>query len=314
MAKRICQRCGEEKTTASYIAINSVIHGNVLPICRKCIAEIIEENKDKEKNATWNIADKLCQWADIPFIPEQWEKIYQGDKGGAFGTYCSIFRNEKYRTLDWEQYNQVYLQIEEENRVEDALPTIKARDLEKLKRKWGAHYDEEELEYLENLHDGLINSQNIIGALNEDQALKLCKLSLIIEDKIRAGQDISKDLKAYDDLSKLANLTVAAVKDANDFSSVGEIFAYLEKGGWKNEYYDDVTRDEIDYSMKDIKNWLRALYVNEPGVAEEIELRIENLKTADKLSGNTFNEKEFRDYLQQQQDMQLDSEEFEPNI
>ena len=66
--------------------------------------------------------------------------------------------------------------------------------------------------------------------------------------------------------------------------------------------------------MKDIKNWLRALYVNEPGVAEEIELRIENLKTADKLSGNTFNEKEFRDYLQQQQDMQLDSEEFEPNI
>ena len=34
-------------------------------------------------------------------------------------------------------------------------------------------------------------------------------------------------------MSELANLTVKSVKDANDFSSVGEIFAYLEKRGWK---------------------------------------------------------------------------------
>lgn len=312
MAKRICQRCGIEKTTANYIAANSVIHGGTLPICKECIAKIIEENK--EGNQTWNIADKLCQWADIPFIPEEWEKIYSGNESNAFGTYCSIFRNEQYKTLDWGQYNQTYLQIKEENRVEDALPEVKARDLTKLKHKWGSHYNEEELEYLENLHYGLINSQNIIGALNEDQALKLCKLSLIIEDKIRAGQDISKDLKAYDDLSKLANLTVAAVKDANDFSSVGEIFAYLEKKGWKNEYYDDITRDEIDYSIKDIKNWLRYLYVNETGVAEEVEMRIENLKSADKISGNNFNEKEFRDYMQQQHDNELDNEEFDVDL
>lgn len=98
-------------------------------------------------------------------------------------------------------------------------------------------------------------------------------------------------------MSELANLTVKSVKDANDFSSVGEIFAYLEKRGWKNQYYDDVTRDEIDFSIKDIKNWLRYLYVNETGVAEEIEQRIENLKVSDKISGNKFDEKEFRDYM-----------------
>jgi hypothetical protein len=54
------------------------------------------------------------------------------------------------------------------------------------------------LEYLENLHWGLLNSQNIVGALNEDQALKLCKISLIIEQKMRAGEDFDKDLRAYD--------------------------------------------------------------------------------------------------------------------
>jgi hypothetical protein len=78
-------------------------------------------------------------------------------------------------------------------------------------------------------------------------------------------------LKAYDSLSKLANLTPKIVKDAHEFNSVGEIFAYLEKKGWVNEYYDGAVRDEADFTAKDIKYWLQYLYVNETGVAEEIE-------------------------------------------
>jgi hypothetical protein len=84
----------------------------------------------------------------------------------------------------------------------------------------------------------------------------LCKISLIIEEKIRAGEEFDKDLKAYDSLSKLANLTPKIVKDANEFNSTGEIFAYLEKKGWINKYYDGAVRDEADYTAKDIKLWL----------------------------------------------------------
>lgn len=289
------------------------MYDGVLPICRSCIADQIEA-ADKADKATWNTVDKICQWADIPFIPEEWEKIYQGSKREAFGTYASVFRSAQYSDLNWKQYNDVYKVLREENRLEDAMPELSAAEQRKLSTKWGSHYDEEELEYLEHLHQGLLNSQNIVGALNEDQALKLCKLSLIIENKIRGGQDISKDLKAYDDLSKLANLTVKAVKDANDFSSVGEIFAYLEKRGWKNQYYDNTTRDEIDFTIKDIKMWLRYLYVNETGISEEIEQRIENLKLSDQLSGNEFNEGEFRDYLNEQGSMNMETEEFEVDL
>lgn len=309
---RICQRCGEDKTAQHYMATNSIFFDGTLPICRKCLEQIIDENADDGR--TWNIMNKICQWADVPFIPEEWEKIYAGSGSAGLGAYFSIFRQKEYEKLDWTQYNDVYLKIQEEQRVEDALPELKQEQARQLRRKWGSHYDDEELEYLENLHQGLINSQNIMGTLNEDQAMKLCKISLIIEDKIRAGQDISKDLKAYSDLSELANLTVQSVKDANDFSSLGEIFAFLEKKGWKNEYYDDTTRDEIDFSIKDIKNWLRYLYVNESGIAEEIEQRIENLKVSDKMRGQTFNEIEFRTYMQEQDDYELNSEEFDPDI
>ncbi len=309
MALKKCLKCQQEKTTANYIAVNSPIHNGSLPICRDCLAKMIEESENK-----WNTVDKICQWADIPFVPEQWEKIYQGQGKDAFGIYASIFRSAPYDTLDWKMYNEVYLQLQEEQRVTDAMPSVRENKKRKLAMKWGQSYDDEELEYLENLHKGMLDSQNIVGALNEDQALKLCKISLLIEQKIREGSDFSKELKSYDQLSKLANFTPKIIQDANEFSSVGEIFAYLEKKGWVNEYYDDVVRDEVDFSIKDIKLWNQYLYVSDTNIPEEIEARIENLKTSAKLSGETFNEKEFREYLKEQGGEKLVDDEFEVEI
>lgn len=311
---RECLRCKKDKTKPNFINVPSVLHvDGCLPICRQCLAEMINEDQKKNKG-TWNFVDKLCQWADIPFLPEEWEKIYRGNGAEGFGTYVSVFRNSQYSQFNWKDYNDCYMTLRDENRVEDALPELNEEKYKKLKEKWGSHYDIEELEYLETLHQGILNSQNIVGAQQEDQVLKICKLSLIIEDKIRAGQDISKDLKSYDDLAKLANLTTKAVKDANDFSSLGELFAYLEKRGWKNDYYDDTTRDEIDFSIKDIKMWLRYLYVNETGISEEIEQRIQNLKVSDKISGNKFDEKEFRSYMDEQGNIDFEEEKFEVEI
>ena len=298
MASKKCSKCAIEKTTAHYIAVNSKIHNGSLPICRECIGQMISNEKDEGKK--WNLVNKLCQWADIPFIPEEWDKIYCTKGKDAFGIYCSFFRSEPYNTLDWNMYNEVYLQLKEEQRLEDAIPTLKEKQMNDLRKKWGMSYDDEQLGYLESLHQGLITSQNIVGALNEDQALKLCKISLSIEEKIRAGVDFDKDLRAYDSLAKLSNLTPKNVKEANEFDSFGEVFAYLEKTGWMNKYYDGAVRDEVDNTEKNIKNWLRYLYVNESGVAEEIEERINNLKVAAELEDEEFDENEFRQYMDEQ--------------
>ena len=294
MASKICYKCKNEKTTSHYIAVNSQLFNGSLPICRECLSKIIAAAPIEER---WNTVDKICQWADVPFIPGEWEKIYQSNGKDALGVYIAIFRNEEYKNLDWEMYNKVYLELLEENRVEDAIPELREKQIKDWHRKWGMDYDEQQLEYLENLHQGLLNSQNVVGALNEDQALKLCKISLIIEEKIRAGLDFSKELKSYDSLATLSNLTPKNVKDANEFDSFGEVYAYLEKTGWVNKYYDGAVRDEVDNTEKNIKNWIRYLYVNETGIAEEIEQRINHLKVAAELEGEVFDESEFRDYM-----------------
>lgn len=300
MALKTCIRCKQDLSTANFIATNSPFFVSSAPICKKCLNQIIKDNTDKEGN-NWDIVDKICQWMDIPFVPEEWGKVFLTAGDDALSSYCAIFRDAPYNQYSWSDYNKVYLQLQEENRMIDAMPEIKQDQLLKLKKKWGPDYDEEDLVYLENLHKGLLESYNINGALNEDQALKLCKISFIIEGKIRAGADFSKELKSYDDLAKSANLTPKNIKEANEFDSFGEVYAYLEKTGWENLYYDGAVRDEVDQTEKNMKNWLRALYVGETGIAEDIEERIKELKNVDKAINRQTDDKELLNFLQSQE-------------
>jgi len=77
-------------------------------------------------------------------------------------------------------------------------------------------------------------------------------ISLELESRIRAGVDFDKLLSSYDKLVKVAEFTPKNVKNANDFDSVGELIKWLEKRGWKNKFYDGVTRDVIDETIKNI--------------------------------------------------------------
>lgn len=306
MAQKTCILCKEDKSLAHYIGTRSQLLGGSLPICRECVAEYLKNKTDDER---WNAVNKLCQLADIPFVPEEFEKISQANQKDAFGTYCSIFRDKPYDTLDWTMYNDAYNTLKEEERVEDALPKVKAARRDSLIKKWGPNYDETEMEYLENLHSGIITSVGVVSPLQEDQIIKLCKVSLIIEQKIRESVDIDKDLKSYDNLSKLAGITTEAMKEGNEFNSAGEVFAFLEKLGFKPKYYDGAVRDEVDKSMKDIMYWLRYLYINETGIAEDIKERMEALKISDKLANEGFDWGEYKkatDEFDLDQDFEID--------
>ena len=60
--------------------------------------------------------------------------------------------------------------------------------------------------------------------------------------------------------------------------------------------------------------WTQYLYVNENGIADEIEQRIQNLKISAELSGSQFDEKIFRDYIKEQEQAPLEEEDFKIDI
>lgn len=279
-----CAYCGGTFGPDHFLPVKSIFYPDgYAPICYDCADSYIA---DGDADEVWDRIDKLCQMLDIPFIPARWEEIHELNPIGAFGRYANIFKDEKYNGIGWGDYYHTYNELKENNRLEEEIPELKEEKRRRLVDRWGGNYDDEALEYLEKLYNGLLTTQNVNGSLQEDQALKICKISYEIDSKIREGADFDKLLGSYDKLLKEADFTPKNVKNINDFDSFGEAALWLEKNGWQNNFYDDVTRDVADETMKNIQAFNQRLYINENGMGESITDRIERLKIAEQAAQN----------------------------
>lgn len=276
---KTCDNCGQTLAKSSFFTTKSPFYKDgMLNVCKDCIAKMLVAHP-----TDLDFANKLCQWADIPFNPTEWIRMYENNRENTFALYHKLYMEDERKDIPWIELNTAWVEALENGELEDKVDFLSAEKFKKLKAKWGPNYDEEEINYLEQLLNGMMQTQNINGTLQMDQAFKLCKISLIIDQKIRAEEEFKDLLTNYDKLVKIADFTPKNVKNANDFDSAGEIFAYLEKTGWLNKYYDNVDRDIVDKTMKNIQGWIRHLYVNETGIAEDIQRRIESLKMAKEL-------------------------------
>lgn len=272
---KTCSICGGTFGPEGFIKTKSLFYPDgYLPMCADCIKQLLVEH-----NFDWDLVDKLCRYADIPFIPAEFERLHESNGDNVFQVYADVFLSSEFEGLGWKQYYEEFLRLKEKGHIEDELPILKEEKRKQLKEKWGSNYDDEELQYLENLLDGLLQTQNISGALQFDQALKICKISLNLDSKIREGADFDKLMGSYDKLVKTAEFTPKNVKNASDFESTGELIKWLEKRGFKSKFYDNVTRDIVDETIKNIQSYNQRLYTNESGIGDEITRRIEALKT-----------------------------------
>ena len=275
-----CEVCGRALDSLSFLKTKSYMFpSGYVNVCTDCLARELEQN-----NYSWNAMDRLCQYLDIPFIPDKYEELLATIKGAdMLRAYNTIFFTEEYEHIDWGSYQEAYRELAQTNALSEAIPLLAEQERIKLQQKWGLNYDDEALHYLENLYDGMTLTQNINGALQIDQALKICKVSYEIDCCLREGKDIDKLLASYDKLVKTGEFTPKNVKNASDFESMGELVRWLEKKGFENQFYDGETRDVVDETIKNIQSWNQRLYTNESGIGDEITQRIQSLKTAAEL-------------------------------
>lgn len=273
---KTCAKCNATLGVEEFCYTKNLFFAdNLLPVCNKCIEEQLVA-----ENFNWKAVDKLCQYADIPFVPKEFVRLHQINGDKVFPIYAQIFSTKEFEGLNWLSYYEEFKELEAQGYIKDEIPLVSDEIRRKLQKKWGGNYDDEALNYLEDLLNGLYTTQNINGKLQDDQAIKICKISYEIDSRIREGQDFDKMLASYDKLVKVAEFTPKNVKNASDFDSTGELVRWLEKGGWKNKFYDNVTRDIVDETIKNIQSWNQRLYTNESGIGEEITKRIEALNTA----------------------------------
>lgn len=282
-----CDKCGRVMPASQFSKTNCEFYlDQLLPWCDNCITEQIEQHE-----WNWEYIDKLCMWSGIPFIVREWDRV----KGltlpsETWNTYSKIFFNDEYKSINWGDYFRQYKKLKEASLIEEEIPEVREQRYRDLRKKWGENYDEEELNHLEDLYKGLLSTQNISGALQIDQAQKLCKLSLEIDNRIRAGdKEVDKFMSSYDKIIKSAEFTPKNTKNATDFDSFAEVAYWLEKHGKINKFYDDVTRDVIDEALKNIENYNQRLYINEGGIGEEITKRLEALQATNSMENSIYN-------------------------
>lgn len=283
-ALKQCNRCGGTLSSDAFAPTKSIFYSDgALPICNSCITDYLVE-----VDFDWERVDKVCQWADIPFVPREWERLREMNGDNVFAAYAEVFAQSAYEGLGWSDYFKAYMDLKASGDIDDELPGLADQKRATLQERWGANYDDEALRYLENLYNGLMTTQNVNGALQVDQAIKICKMSYEIDNRIREGSDFDKLLASYDKLVKAAEFTPKNVKNINDFDSVGELIKWLEKRGWRNTFYDGVTRDIVDETMKNFQNFNQRLYTNESGIGEQITERINALKQAKQIEEETY--------------------------
>lgn len=271
---KACSHCRISQPAADYTVLKGwFYHDNLSPVCNTCISKYLSES-----DFAWDLVDELCRYFNIPFIPEEFVRLHKINGDKVFQIYAKTLQEDTYSSLGWKDYYEEYRALADAELIENEIPLVRERLFERLEGEWGKGYDEHDLLYLDNLYRGMLSTQNVNGALQTDQARKLCKISLEIEKRIQAGQDFDKLMGSYDRLVKTAEFTPQNSKNENDIDSVGELFAWLERRGWINKYYDNVTRDAADEVIQNIQTFNQRLYINEPGIGDEVNNRIEALK------------------------------------
>jgi hypothetical protein len=85
-----CEKCGRIIPASQFSRAHSEFYTDgLLPWCNECIAERIDA-----ADGNWEIVDRICMWAGIPFIVKEWERIRAITlPSETWPTYAKIFNS-----------------------------------------------------------------------------------------------------------------------------------------------------------------------------------------------------------------------------
>ena len=274
-----CPKCKTEKATTEFFPTNSPFHpkGRSL-ICLTCLERMVPPDD-------LNKVDALCRWLDVPFLVDHWTRLYKNGRERTLHLYSQVIANNaSYAAIDWSTVNEKWQDALTCGTLEDNVPTIAEGWLREMERKWPSDQERsvEDYHYLENFYKDLCTTQNLVSATQRDDAKRLCEVGLLATKKIRAGLDAKNEMAIYHNIVKTEGFEPKNAKNIGDFDSVGELFTWLERRGWKPKWHTE-PQDSVDFTIKNIQKYLQRLVTNEGSIGDQVENRRKQLELAEKL-------------------------------
>jgi len=273
---RRCLKCRQEKPIHEFQYTSS----NFFPshrsqICTSCLELMIDQ-------ANMGEVDRLCRWLDVPFDLNKWTQLYSIHKDHTLTAYFNTLLDDHYQALQWADENERWRLAREEGTIDEEIEALSEAKVRKLKRIWSATYSNEELLFLEDYYNQILATQNVSTPILQHYARDLCEIELRIKKGLREGLDIKKDMDARDNIIKIAHFEANNAKNAADFESVGELMVYYGKKGWHPKWHSE-PKDDVDFCMQNIQNYLKRLVINEGNFTEQVEDRRERYNLTERL-------------------------------
>lgn len=275
----VCGKCKIDKPITEFVPTKSPFHPKDRSLmCLTCLEKIVDP-KDL------NQVDKMCQWLDIPFFVNEWTRIWNAAKERTLHVYIKLLSdNPSYTSLDWSTVNEKWQDAETCGTLIDNVPIVAEGWRREMMRKWPSDQerDDEDYHYLENFYNDLCTTQNLVSATQRDDAKRLCEVGLLATKKIRAGLDAKNEMAIYHNIVKTEGFEPKNAKNIGDFDSVGELYTWLEKRGWKPKWHTE-PQDSVDFTIKNIQKYLQRLVAGEGALADQVENRRKQLELANRL-------------------------------
>lgn len=306
---RVCPVCGRLLKEKDYNEVKSPFFlDNHLPICKDCLSAECQSREGEfgETEEVWDFVNQICQWADVPFIPEKWTELYETNPNGALGRYLDYYHENPYKRTSWGEYEKKWRELIEQKKSTQLHPEFDKAHLKAMAEKFGNAYTTEELYRMDKFLNGLKKSFGITDVLQEDTALKMTKVSIEIDRAIDSGTDVSKLISSYNSLQKTGGFTSDNAKDFNNFESCSELFLFLAKHGWTKRFHNDETNDIVDTTLKAIQGWISRLYKNESTIADQVEDRLRAKAQIERMENMEVTDEDLDNW-----DKQIDKAEFE---
>jgi hypothetical protein len=138
---KTCAKCGRAFGVEGFAPTKSLFFTDgTIPWCNDCVDRELESY-----DWNWDYIDKMCQMADIPFVPREWERLKGMNDREVFYRYATIFLSSEYEGIGWSDYYKAFKELKASGTIEEELPEIAEKRERELKEKWGGNYDMEAL-------------------------------------------------------------------------------------------------------------------------------------------------------------------------
>lgn len=295
---KIVDKCPFCKRVKNLLKSNNPL---VAPICEDCINEQIDPNNLK-------LANFFCRTYNIPFDPNKWLDIAKEEKEKTFATYIQVISDENSNTLYhgdatdllWDKANEQWEQVQTHEQLIQAIKPVKEGWLQMMQIKWGQRFTFQQYLELENLYTSTVRAAGITNPLTmaiiKKIAIANVDMNTALDDlDVKAATNYNKIIS---DLIKSAGIEqMVDVGSTEVISTVSELCQYLEDNNFQFRFYDQVSRDIVDATIEDQKEWTRNFVLGATGIQQTYELiedayihAIEETKTKDAVDKISLDE------------------------